>query len=199
MMFLFKFNAVQCENAVQPPPFFHSRVKVASYHDVNSLIWWDHPITKQRSVHSLFDMIGLLQVSVVALLGLACSRLCASFVFFPGVIPTGFSLPRFRLCKSHLHYRISNALPSSRTCPPRLYSSDGSSSGEGDASTDSAPGQQVVEKSKAEQDSDAFDWLASNSGTNKMVSLGVTAGGYRGLLASCDIQQGQASLGSKSI
>lgn len=42
------------------------------------------------------------------------------------------------------------------------------------------------------QESEVFDWLAANAGIrDKTVSLGVTAGGYRGLMADEDVQRGQ--------
>lgn len=47
--------------------------------------------------------------------------------------------------------------------------------------------------SAVSQESDMFEWLATNAGIrDKAVSLSVTAGGYRGLLADGDIAQGQA-------
>lgn len=45
-----------------------------------------------------------------------------------------------------------------------------------------------------------FEWLAANAGIrDKAVSLSVTAGGYRGLLADGDIAQGQASPAARVI
>ncbi|CAN0534767.1 unnamed protein product [Ectocarpus sp. 12 AP-2014] len=49
--------------------------------------------------------------------------------------------------------------------------------------------------STVSQESDMFEWLAANAGIrDKAVSLSVTAGGYRGLLADRDIAQGQVVL-----
>lgn len=51
---------------------------------------------------------------------------------------------------------------------------------------------QAAEKSKEEQESDVFDWLASNAGVDKIVSLGAAAGGgYRGLVVNSDVEEGQ--------
>ncbi|CAM9407339.1 unnamed protein product, partial [Hapterophycus canaliculatus] len=45
------------------------------------------------------------------------------------------------------------------------------------------------------QESEVFDWLAANAGIrDKTVSLGVTAGGYRGLMADEDVQRGEVML-----
>ncbi|CAM9302999.1 unnamed protein product [Ectocarpus sp. 4 AP-2014] len=77
----------------------------------------------------------------------------------------------------------------STTCS--VYGSSGSGS--------SGPGEvQATKKenggSTASQESDMFEWLAANAGIrDKAVSLSVTAGGYRGLLADGDFAQGQAS------
>lgn len=47
-------------------------------------------------------------------------------------------------------------------------------------------------KAAATQESEVFDWLAANAGIRtKMVSLGVTSGGYRGLVANEDVEEGQ--------
>lgn len=44
----------------------------------------------------------------------------------------------------------------------------------------------------ASQESEVFDWLAANAGIRtKAVSLGVTRGGYRGLMANEDVEEGQ--------
>lgn len=50
---------------------------------------------------------------------------------------------------------------------------------------------QAALRSKTDQEREVFDWLAENAGVKKSVSLGVTSGGFRGLVADCDIQQGQ--------
>lgn len=51
---------------------------------------------------------------------------------------------------------------------------------------------QATKKSKEEQESDVFDWLASNAGVDKIVSLGTVAGGgYRGLVMNSDVEEGQ--------
>lgn len=50
----------------------------------------------------------------------------------------------------------------------------------------------ATKKSKEEQESDVFDWLASNAGVDKIVSLGTVAGGgYRGLVMNSDVEEGQ--------
>lgn len=59
---------------------------------------------------------------------------------------------------------------------------------------------QAVKKSKEEQESDVFDWLASNAGVEKIVSLGtVTGGGYRGLVVNSDVEEGQVCTHTRSV
>lgn len=64
-----------------------------------------------------------------------------------------------------------------------------------DASSSRSAGQAAKEKDAngaTPQDSEVFDWLATNAGIRtKMVSVGVTRGGYRGLLANEDVEEGQ--------
>ena len=80
---------------------------------------------------------------------------------------------------------------SGRRCGPactKVYSSSSSSSSSRSA------GQAATEKPAdgASQESEVFDWLAANAGIRtKAVSLGVTRGGYRGLVATEDVEEGQ--------
>lgn len=50
---------------------------------------------------------------------------------------------------------------------------------------------QAALRSNTNQEREVFEWLAENAGVKKSVSLGVTSEGLRGLVADCDIQQGQ--------
>lgn len=59
---------------------------------------------------------------------------------------------------------------------------------------------QTTTKSKEEQESDVFDWLASKAGVEKMVSLGpVPGGGYRGLVTNSDVEEGQVWMKGYSL
>eukprot|EP00752_Nemacystus_decipiens_P006521 g5872.t1 len=80
---------------------------------------------------------------------------------------------------------------SGRRCGPsctKVYTSSGSRSA----------GQAATEKNAsgaASQESEVFDWLAANAGIRtKAVSLGVTRGGYRGLVTSEGVEKGQVIL-----
>ncbi|CAN0326059.1 unnamed protein product [Ectocarpus sp. 13 AM-2016] len=129
-----------------------------------------------------FATTSLLMRSVRAtvwlLILLSSFTICHSFVAQPKL---GLALRWRDCCRS-------------ATCS--VYSSSGSgSSGSGEV--------QATKKenggSTASQESDIFEWLATNAGIrDKTVSLSVTAGGYRGLLADRDIAQGQASPAASS-
>lgn len=110
-----------------------------------------------------------------ALLGLAGLDLCLSFV------PVITFRPE--LASS---LRVSQESSTSNT-------GRGVNGGERRSRTAAAVGPvQAVTKSKEEQESDVFDWLASNAGVDKMVSLGaVPGGGYRGLVTNNDVEEGQ--------
>lgn len=75
----------------------------------------------------------------------------------------------------------------------KVYSSGSGSSG-GSTPGEAKAANKIVVSGAASQESEAFDWLASNAGIRaKSVSLGITSGGYRGLLANEDVQEGQVS------
>lgn len=119
--------------------------------------------------------------AAVGLFGFIHLRICTAFVLKPAVAP---QLTSWRCCNSH---RTNLPRTRTRSTTDRLLCSAVRSSAKGDGA-----GQSVKRTSPAQQESDVFDWLAGNAGVQgKMVSLSVTKGGYRGLVANCDVEQGQ--------
>lgn len=80
---------------------------------------------------------------------------------------------------------VINQRSGSRCGPalPKVYTSSGRSAGQ--AATEKDANGPVSQE-------EMFDWLAANAGIRtKTVSLGATSGGYRGLVATEDVQEGQ--------
>lgn len=132
------------------------------------------------------------------LVSLACLNRCASLVpAVPVVRPElTSSLWRHSNLQREPHHSSSTHGSSScwgsfRRSYTELYSSNGQPDGDESSSHTRAETSQVIKKSKADQDSDMFDWLASNTQVDKRVSLRTVKGGHRGLVADDDVEQGQ--------
>lgn len=119
---------------------------------------------------------------------LASWTLCHSFV--PALVVQPKRTPSIKWRGEHVSNRVSSQIESNyfssrsggeRTSTSRLGQAEAASESGGDAAKS--------------QESEVFDWLAENAGIrDKTVSLGVTAGGYRGLMADEDAQRGQVGL-----
>lgn len=120
--------------------------------------------------------------AAVGLLGLFSLRVCSAFVLTPAVLP---QLTSWRCCNSHSSSRNKPSLwHRSTERVPSVRSSAADQGGGVDPS--------VKRRSPAQQESDVFNWLAGNAGIHgQTVSLRVTKGGYRGLVANYDVEQGQ--------